>query len=437
MTITTETSRSSHAGAGGTGPFATGFKFLADADLLLIKQVDATLVSTILVNVTDYTIPAGGAGAASGADITTIANVAVGETLWIINDPTRTQLANFVSGGVFPAETHEEALDRVTLVAQRAVDIASRAPLLDDGDTPGSGVFQAGGQKIADVATPTVASDAATKAYVDNLIGLPVTTPISDIDVDAAADIAATKLADLGNAATRDPAGAAATTIADEIQELRFQIEAIVNVLNNGGGTWETAVPAQPTFGSGLVIPAAQVIQVPPGANTHYDGTNNLDVFNIANRLADMTTAAGSGIDYDPWLPKDMQVEETADGNTLVTGSYVTAGSVTSLDTTGRRADSRVLVLARCSLALNNTGQASFGISDQGGLDPLVVNRGYFDDTAGASAQVPILQIAYFTNVTAGGTRTFPFRVQIDSGAATRLDWYNLTMYLLDFGPAT
>jgi hypothetical protein len=71
---------------------------------------------------------------------------------------------------VFPAESHEEALDRVTLQGTRTREIAERALFLTEVSTDGSGQYDANGNRISSLGTPTATTDATTKTYVDVLV---------------------------------------------------------------------------------------------------------------------------------------------------------------------------------------------------------------------------------------------------------------------------
>ena len=124
MTVQTETSRSGpYAGAGTTGPFTVGFRFLSGAHLRVIRT-SVLGVDTTLVLDTDYT--ASGAGAASGT-VTLTSALAVGEKLTIIRDVPFTQTADYVAGDAFPAESHEDALDLLTMQTQQIKDDLDRS----------------------------------------------------------------------------------------------------------------------------------------------------------------------------------------------------------------------------------------------------------------------------------------------------------------------
>ena len=116
MTVLTTTAKAGpYAGAGTTGPFSVPFRFLENAHLRVIKTstagVDADLVLT-----TDYTVT--GAGASSGT-VTLVAPLAVGEKLTVIRNVPATQEADYVPGDAFPAESHEVALDKLTMLVQQ------------------------------------------------------------------------------------------------------------------------------------------------------------------------------------------------------------------------------------------------------------------------------------------------------------------------------
>lgn len=124
MTVQTETDRSGpYAGAGTTGPFPVDFRFLADNHLQVIKT--STLgVDTTLELTTDYSVS--GAGGETG-EVTTVAPVLSGEKLTILRNVPFTQEADYVDGDDFPAESHERALDLLTMQTQQVKELAGRA----------------------------------------------------------------------------------------------------------------------------------------------------------------------------------------------------------------------------------------------------------------------------------------------------------------------
>jgi len=124
VTVQTEISRSGpYAGAGTTGPFTVGFRFLASSHLQVIRTsadgLDVTLALT-----TDYSVS--GAGGSSGS-VTLVVALASGERLTIVRDVPFTQLADYVENDAFPAESHENALDLLTMQTQQLDEISARS----------------------------------------------------------------------------------------------------------------------------------------------------------------------------------------------------------------------------------------------------------------------------------------------------------------------
>lgn len=116
MTITTNISRSGpYAGAGTTGPFTVGFRFLENSHLRVVKT-DAGGAETTLTLGLDYTVT--GAGG-SGGTITTTAPVAVGYSITIVRSVPYTQETDYTQSDPFPAQSHEDAIDKLTMLAQQ------------------------------------------------------------------------------------------------------------------------------------------------------------------------------------------------------------------------------------------------------------------------------------------------------------------------------
>lgn len=146
MTVQSTTYKSGpYAGAGITGPFTVGFRFL-DASHLKVIKTSAAGLDTVLTLTTDYTVS--GAGNTTGS-LTLTSALAIGEKLTIIRDVPFTQLADYVNNDAFPAESHEDALDKLTMALQQLkerVDAALTLPATVSGvatqlPTPSSNKF--------------------------------------------------------------------------------------------------------------------------------------------------------------------------------------------------------------------------------------------------------------------------------------------------------
>ncbi len=77
MTISSTTNRASFSGNGVTTLFSFPYRFLVDADLVVIEKVTATGVETVKTLTTHYTVS--GAGGANGGSITMLIAPASGK----------------------------------------------------------------------------------------------------------------------------------------------------------------------------------------------------------------------------------------------------------------------------------------------------------------------------------------------------------------------
>ena len=132
MTISTTASRISYNGNGVTTEFSFPYRFLTNGDLVVLS-VSSTGVETTKTLTTDYTLT--GAGDDAGGSVTMLVAPASGTRLIIYRDTGITQETDYISGDPFPAETHERALDRLTMIAQEIGSDADRSIKVPVGDS--------------------------------------------------------------------------------------------------------------------------------------------------------------------------------------------------------------------------------------------------------------------------------------------------------------
>lgn len=133
MTVSSSVAKSGpYAGAGTTGPFTVGFRFLENSHLRVVRT-STTGVDTTLVLNTEYSVS--GAGGDSGT-VTLVTALAVGEKLTIIRNVPATQEADYVENDSFPAESHETALDKLTMLVQQNGEAIDRSIKVGVSDTP-------------------------------------------------------------------------------------------------------------------------------------------------------------------------------------------------------------------------------------------------------------------------------------------------------------
>ena len=145
MTISTTTSKVSYTGNASTTVFAYTFKIFADSEIkVYVDNVLKTLT-------THYTVS--GAGSASGGNVTfTSGNTPADSTsVVLIRTITKTQLTDYVENDSFPAETHESALDKLTMLIQ------------DVNNTVTGDIFRFA-ESVGDAGTVTITKTAAQRA---------------------------------------------------------------------------------------------------------------------------------------------------------------------------------------------------------------------------------------------------------------------------------
>lgn len=118
MTVTSATARASYAGNGVTTAFTVPFRFLENSHVR-VTLIDEDGVEADKTLTTHYTVA--GAGDATGT-VTMLTAPLTGETLLVRRNVPLTQETNYVNGDRFPADSHENALDKLTMVSQQLED---------------------------------------------------------------------------------------------------------------------------------------------------------------------------------------------------------------------------------------------------------------------------------------------------------------------------
>jgi hypothetical protein len=132
MTVSSELNRKEYAGDGVTTAFATSpVVFFDSADLKVYVVTTATGAATLQTITTHYTV-SGGSG--STGTVTMVTAPTSAQTLVIVRDVAATQSSDFVNNDINDAEVLEDALDRLTMLAQQNATTADRALRVADSD---------------------------------------------------------------------------------------------------------------------------------------------------------------------------------------------------------------------------------------------------------------------------------------------------------------
>ncbi len=125
MTVSSTTTKNSYTGNGSTTAFAYGFKIFDDDDIKVILRTTATGNETVQTKTTHYTVS--GVGSASGGNITFGTAPPATQTVVLLRTTAQTQLTDYVPNDPFPADAHEDALDKLTFIAQEIQEELGRS----------------------------------------------------------------------------------------------------------------------------------------------------------------------------------------------------------------------------------------------------------------------------------------------------------------------
>ena len=127
MTVSSTTLKNSYSGNGSTTAFAYNFKVFASSELKVFIRAStgAETLRSAGTGSTNYAVT--GVGAASGGTVTFVTAPASGETVVLLRDTGLTQNTDYLENDSFPANSHEEALDRLTHIVQELDEEVQRS----------------------------------------------------------------------------------------------------------------------------------------------------------------------------------------------------------------------------------------------------------------------------------------------------------------------
>jgi hypothetical protein len=186
MTVSSTTVKNSYSGNGSTTVFAYTYRIFADSDLQVIIRSAAGTETTKTIT-THYTVA--GAGDANGGSVTfTPGNVPTAtETVVLRREVPQTQAIDYIANDPFPAESHEEGLDRATMNIQQLQEEVDRSIKLSRTNTMTSTEFTV---DAADRANKILAFDSSGEISVTQELGTyKGTSPTTTTEAFVARDI--------------------------------------------------------------------------------------------------------------------------------------------------------------------------------------------------------------------------------------------------------
>ena len=168
MTISTTTTKNSYSGNGSTTAFNYTFFIPTSTDIQVIvrSSTGSETVKTEGTGSTNYSIT--GVGNSGGGTVTFVTAPASGETVVLRRNTAKTQATDYVANDPFPAESHESALDKLTIIGQDLQEQVDRSIKLSRTNTMTSTEFTVG---ATDRANKILAFDSSGEIQVTQELG--------------------------------------------------------------------------------------------------------------------------------------------------------------------------------------------------------------------------------------------------------------------------
>ena len=128
MTVSTTSIKNSYSANGSTTSFSYTFKVFASSEVKVIVRTDSSGAESVRAEgsgSTNYAVT--GVGEAGGGTVTFVTAPASGETVVILRDTALTQATDYQPADPFPAESHEDALDKLTHITQEIQEELDRS----------------------------------------------------------------------------------------------------------------------------------------------------------------------------------------------------------------------------------------------------------------------------------------------------------------------
>lgn len=167
MTISTTTLRNSYSGNSSTTAFAYTFQINSTSEISVIER-SSTGVETVKTEGTGSTNYGIADNGASGGTVTMVTAPATGTTLVIRRNTDLTQETDYIANDPFPAETHEDALDKLQMQTQELQEELDRSLKISRTNTMTSTEFTT---SAANRASKLLAFDSSGELAVTQEIG--------------------------------------------------------------------------------------------------------------------------------------------------------------------------------------------------------------------------------------------------------------------------
>ena len=293
MTISTTSIKNTYTGNNSTATFNYTFKIFANSDLQVIIR-NASGVETVKTITTHYTVA--GAGNNSGGSITfTSGNIPTNtETVVIRRILPQTQSIDYIANDPFPAESHEEGLDRAMMTIQQVQEELDRSLKVS---------------RTATLNTPEITDDASSRA--GKLLGFSADGNSLDATIDGSG-VATNATAAANSATAAATSASAAATSATAAENAKNAAEAALDTFDDDFLGAKSSNPTVDNDGNALADGAL-----------YFDTTNNvMKVYDLGNtqwKQLTPTTSQQANID----------TVSTNIANVNLVGGAVSSGALT------------------------------------------------------------------------------------------------------------
>lgn len=188
MLVSNEISKNQYVGDGSATEFAYTFPILDATHIEVYRQLpDQTAQEAVLVPTSEYTVE--GAGVESGGKVVFKTAPTSGTRLSILRNVPITQLYQYQELDSFPAESHENALAKLTMICQALAERLGRAIVVSPTDKTSPDELR---NEIFRVYAEVVVAEQAIKTAVTNLFAQtiePFTTKDGVVEYEVGEDI--------------------------------------------------------------------------------------------------------------------------------------------------------------------------------------------------------------------------------------------------------
>ena len=335
MTISNTSVKNSYTGNNSTATFNYTFKIFANSDLQVIIR-NASGVETVKTITTHYTVA--GAGNNSGGSITfTSGNIPTNtETVVIRRILPQTQSIDYIANDPFPAESHEEGLDRAMMTIQQVQEELDRSLKVS---------------RTATLNTPEITDDAASRA--GKLLGFSADGNSLDATIDGSG-VATNATAAANSATAAATSASAAATSATAAENAKNAAEAALDTFDDDFLGAKSSNPTVDNDGNALADGAL-----------YFDTTNNvMKVYDLGNtQWKQLTPTTSQQTNIDAAVANATNINNVASQISPTNNIATVAGDSSPINTLAGVSGLSALATAEASGHITNVSNNLSGVN--------------------------------------------------------------------------